>query len=154
MAGRDGCKDTTISVNGESYGLVILATGVALDPSRSPLIAQLRSKFPTSFVGAFPELNSSLRWSKDEDIFVVGCNAGLQLGPGALNLMGAMRGGRLIAEELHELMWADVRVHRTKLQSNLFTMLEASGSSSSDVDGSDDESEGDETCATEDQTQS
>ena len=36
----------------------------------------------------------------------MGYNAMLELGPGGGNLMGAMRGARIIANELHSLMWA------------------------------------------------
>ena len=115
--------DGALIVDGESFGLVVLATGASVDPSSTPLIQQIRSRIPANFVGGFPKLDASLRWSEDEDIFVVGCNAGLELGPGALNLMGAMRSARLVAEELHDFMWKGTQAHRTQLKANLFSIL-------------------------------
>lgn len=138
--GRDDASNTDhtlLIVDDEVFGLVILATGVALDPSSSPIFKEIRKNFPATFVGGFPQLDESLRWSENEDIFVVGCNAGLQLGPGALNLMGAMRSGILVAEELHDLMWKDTRAHKSQLESNLYGMLEIDSCSSSESDDDD-----------------
>lgn len=131
-------RQEALDVDGERFALVILATGVTLDPASTPLFENVRVDFPASFVGGFPELDQSLRWSDAENIFVVGCNAGLQLGPGALNLMGAMRSGQLVAEELHELMWKDTRKHQAKLEYNVFSML-AVDDCFSETDESEDE---------------
>eukprot|EP00038_Savillea_parva_P008812 m.179337 g.179337 ORF g.179337 m.179337 type:complete len:495 (+) comp14739_c0_seq1:422-1906(+) len=140
LAAADGGDGVSaVTVDGETFGLVILATGVTLDPSSTSLYRNICNEFPASFVGGFPELDDSLRWSPDEDIFVVGCNAGLQLGPGALNLMGSMRSGQIVAEELHDLIWKDTRVHRTKLEANLFSMLCVDGDTTSESENEDEE---------------
>mmetsp|Transcript_3408 Transcript_3408/g.10484 ORF Transcript_3408/g.10484 Transcript_3408/m.10484 type:complete len:544 (-) Transcript_3408:62-1693(-) len=137
--GTDG-----VVVNGKRFELVILATGIALNPASTPLYEQVRDMFPTPFMGGFPELDDSLRWSEEEDIFVVGCNAGLQLGPGALNLMGAMRSGQLVAESLHRRMWKDIRPHKNKLEHNIFSVLAMDDSDDSDDSDDPDDSDGDE----------
>ena len=36
---------------------------------------------------------------------MIGANAVLELGPGGGNLMGAMRGARVVSNELRDLMW-------------------------------------------------
>ena len=64
-------------------------------------------------------------------------------GPGALNLMGSMRSAQLVAESLHAHMWKDIRAHKGKLETNLFSLLAVddgdSSSSSEDEVGSEDE---------------
>ena len=139
-------EEKTIRVNDETFHLVILATGVSTAPMQVPIIKGLQERFPTSLVnGVFPELDSSLRWSPDEDIFLVGGNAALQLGPGAVNLMGAMRGAKLVAEALHGLMWERATVasgRRKKLETNLFSLLAGSDEEDSEED-SEEESESD-----------
>ena len=56
-------------------------------------------------VDGLPRVDSRLRWVPNEDPFVLGANAVLELGPRGGNLMGAMRGARIVANELHGLMW-------------------------------------------------
>ena len=56
-------------------------------------------------VGGLPRVDSRLRWHPQEDLFVLGANAVLELGPGGGNLMGAMRGARVVSNELRDLMW-------------------------------------------------
>ena len=82
-----------------------------------------------------------------EDLFVVGANAVLELGPGALNLMGAMRGGRIVAEGLRDLMWNKMNDFKNRnneaasaaITGNQFSLLNSSDESSDDSsDDSDD----------------
>ena len=56
-------------------------------------------------VEGLPRVDSRLRWVPHEDVFVLGANAVLELGPGGGNLMGAMRGARVVSNELYGLMW-------------------------------------------------
>jgi len=74
-------------------------------PLSKPLFADLNEHVPARFIGALPVLTPSLRWVDDEKIYVVGSAAGLEIGPGALNLMGAQRAGQLVADDLQELMY-------------------------------------------------
>ena len=62
-------------------------------------------------VEGLPHVDSSLRWVQGEDLFVLGANAALELGPGGANLIGAMRGARVVSNELHGLMRKETDVH-------------------------------------------
>ena len=91
--GIDGSKlevgtDGTVAVGGARFALVILATGTTLAPLSNPLFANLHAKIPARFIGTLPVLTPSLRWVETEKIFVVGAPGALEIGPGALNLMG------------------------------------------------------------------
>jgi hypothetical protein len=81
-----------------------LATGVAPGPSCTPLYQSVEELFGAPTVGGLPRVDGHLRWVAGEDLFVLGANAALELGPGGGNLMGAMRGGRVVSNELHSLM--------------------------------------------------
>ena len=80
-----------IRVNDEEFGMVILATGVTTDPLSNSLYRSVHEHFGAPTVDGLPHVSSSLRWVEGEDLFVVGANAVLELGPGGGNLMGAMR---------------------------------------------------------------
>ena len=94
-----------VVVNGETFGLVVLATGVVTATDCSPLYASVGALLEAPTVDGLPHVDSSLRWAPEEDVFVVGANAALELGPGAANLIGAMRGARVVANELFRRMW-------------------------------------------------
>ena len=98
--GRDG----VIVVNGDSFAMVILATGVVTGPSCSPIFQSVKELFDAPVVGGLPRVDSRLRWAPGEDLFVLGANAVLELGPGGGNLMGSMRGARVVSNELRSLM--------------------------------------------------
>ncbi len=86
----------------------------------------------------FPLLDDGLSWDGDM-LFVVGANAVLELGPGALNLMGAMRGAKIVAEALRDVMWSSTRREAPSevvTVINQFSLL--GGSDDSDGDDSDD----------------
>ncbi|KAL3904149.1 MAG: hypothetical protein SGPRY_011399, partial [Prymnesium sp.] len=114
-----------VFVNGEPFERVILATGAALSLSHSPLYTRIQSNFNASTVNGLPHLDDSLRWVADEDLFVVGANSVLTLGPGARNLMGAMRGAKLVSQELHSLMWTHTKndSHTRRVLANPFSVL-------------------------------
>ena len=96
-----------VLVNGETFAMVILATGVVTAPSigeNSPLFQSIKELLKAPTVDGLPRVDSRLRWVPHEDVFVLGANAVLELGPGGGNLMGAMRGARVVSYELHSLM--------------------------------------------------
>lgn len=118
----DGGK---VHAHGE-FGHVILATGVTTEPLHSPLYQQVQTEFGARTVDGFPCVDDGLRWVPDEELFIMGANAVLQLGPGALNLMGAMRGAKNIAAELHHLMWSTepgCRALGANLAANMYSAL-------------------------------
>ena len=93
-----------VVVNGERFAMVVLATGVKTAQSYSPIYQSVKELLRAPTVDGLPHVNNFLRWVPDEDLFVLGANAVLELGPGAGNLMGAMRGARVIYNELQRLM--------------------------------------------------
>ena len=96
-----------VVINGEPFSMVILATGVVTAPSigdSSPLYHSVKELLKAPTVHGLPSIDSRLRWVPGEDVFVLGANAILELGPGGGNLMGAMRGARVVANELHGLL--------------------------------------------------
>ena len=96
-----------VVVNGETFSMVILATGVVTAPScgdSSPLYQSVKELLKAPTVDGLPRVGSDLRWVPHEEIFVLGANAVLELGPGGGNLMGAMRGARVVSNELHGLL--------------------------------------------------
>mmetsp|Transcript_39904 Transcript_39904/g.85156 ORF Transcript_39904/g.85156 Transcript_39904/m.85156 type:complete len:527 (-) Transcript_39904:218-1798(-) len=103
-----------VLVNGSAFDQVILATGTSVEPMLSPLFERAQAVFDAPTFESLPKLDASLRWIDGEDLFVVGGNAMLELGPGALNLMGAMQGAKAVAQELYGLIWK--RVEKTELQ--------------------------------------
>jgi hypothetical protein len=96
-----------VVIKGETFEMVILATGVVTAPScgdSSPLYHSVKELLKAPTVDGLPRVDSRLRWVPHEDVFVLGANAVLELGPGGGNLMGAMRGARVIANVLHGLV--------------------------------------------------
>lgn len=131
-------------IDGEPFAMAILATGVATSPDASPLFQHTAKAFGAPTVDGLPHVDSELRWAEDEDIFVMGANAGLELGPGGGNLMGAMRGAKAVSDALHGLMWerADGRPARS-IVSNQYDALRLGDEDDGDEED-DDESEGEE----------
>eukprot|EP00040_Diaphanoeca_grandis_P003507 m.25086 g.25086 ORF g.25086 m.25086 type:complete len:544 (-) comp14873_c1_seq1:8-1639(-) len=154
-------------VGNETFSLVILATGIKLSPQTNPLLSRVNQKFPGKFVGALPVLNESLRWNSEHRIYSVGASSALEVGPGALNLMGAQRAGQLVAEDLQHLMYespsekvnqksTDTKSKkksaqaRTGMRNNAFAFLaiDSDGSSSSEEEADADSSSSDKDTTT------
>ena len=133
-------------VNGQPFGMVILATGVSSAPLAAPLYRSVQQQFGAPVVDGLPRVDEFLRWVADEDLFVLGANAVLELGPGGGNLMGAMRGAKVVANELHALMWQQsekakkAKIKTRRIYSNQFAALMGDGSEAESGDGSEAES--------------
>ncbi len=97
--------DGKVRVDDEIFDQVILATGMSAAPGQTELYKQIEAELGVRMVDRYPLLDDKLSWMDGEDLYVVGANAVLELGPGALNLMGAMRGAKIVAESLRDLMW-------------------------------------------------
>ena len=140
-----------VTVNGEDFNSVVLATGVVTAPSCSPLYRSVEDLFDAPTVDGLPNVDTDLRWAPEEDVFVLGANAGLQLGPGGGNLMGAMRGAKLISNELHSLMWKEAEDDKSKSKkvgsarhsifANQYAMLEIGDGDEEESDGESSEEE-------------
>ena len=144
-----GCSDVSVHdgkvhVDGEVYDHVILATGASAATGLNPLYAQVADEFALPLVDSLPELDDELRWSQDgRNLHVVGANAVLELGPGALNLMGAQRGAKIVAGALRDLMWTGGKAASAEgvAAHNKFSLL---GLDSDDDDSDDDEDSDDD----------
>ena len=138
-------REGKVYVDGEVFDHVILATGSSSAPGLTPLYKQVEVEFGLRTVDNYPLLDDGLSWMPNgEDLFVVGANAVLELGPGALNLMGAMRGGRIVAEGLRDLMWSTThrKAASAAVTANQFSLLGLDGSDDSDDSDESDGSDG------------
>jgi len=133
-----------VHVNGEAFDHVILATGATASPMDSPLYQQVAKEFGGQTSNGFPRIDEALRWVEEEDLFVVGANALLELGPGALNLMGAMRGAKIVSEQLRDVMWASTRAGSTSVMGAIATNLFGTLDIDEGGDASDQDEEGEE----------
>lgn len=86
---------------------IVFATGIQSDIQTIPFLQTLQQQHPIDYVGGLPCLTDDLMWSDDVPLFVTGRLAGLRLGPGAPNLVGARIGAERIAwnveDELEKL---------------------------------------------------
>ncbi|KAJ3086310.1 hypothetical protein HK102_013307 [Quaeritorhiza haematococci] len=86
----------------EEVEKVWLATGSTVDVRKEPVFKGLLEKVPVPVVGGLPVVNPDLRWARGCEVYLMGAYAALQLGPMALNLMGAKMGSERIAEAILE----------------------------------------------------
>ena len=117
-------EEERVHVDGEAFDHLILATGYSNAPAQSPLFQQVIKELELQTLNEFPILDESLSWKGD--LYVLGASASLELGPGALNLMGAMRGARIVAEALRDLMWSSPKrqVLSSVVSSNSYSVLD------------------------------
>ncbi|THU81382.1 hypothetical protein K435DRAFT_735478 [Dendrothele bispora CBS 962.96] len=87
----------------EQVDYVVAATGSRFAIKELPFLQNLHKSHPIETLEGFPVLTEDLQWRKDVPLFVMGGYAGLQLGPGGLNLIGAKDGSERIANALEDL---------------------------------------------------
>ena len=93
--------------------MIWLATGFAINVSNYPCLHDLQSVLPIETVHGLPVLNPDLSWGTDDQntpeswktqarkrLWIMGALAGLELGPDALNLMGARQGAVRVAQAI------------------------------------------------------
>ncbi|KAI4613279.1 hypothetical protein J4E83_007692 [Alternaria metachromatica] len=80
-----------------SIDYMVFATGIQSDIRTIPYLQNIQQEYPIKYVGGLPCLNEDLMWDDDVPLFVTGRLAGLRLGPGAPNLVGARVGAERIA---------------------------------------------------------
>ena len=155
----DGKDGRVVHVDGEAFDHVILATGFSTAPGRTPLYQQVEAEFALQTVktpcgtSRFPLLDENLSWAEGADLYVVGANAVLELGPGALNLMGAMRGAKIVAEALRDVMWSSEHNRDAEMATNQFSKLNLGGAvleAHRGCDDSGDDSDDDRRCCRDD----
>lgn len=105
----------------EDFDMIWMATGADNDIELYKPLQRLLRDLPIDTTGGLPVLNSDLTWKRsssiDEDseaswkgilrrrLHVLGCLAGLELGPDALNLIGARHGSVRVAKALRLAMY-------------------------------------------------
>jgi hypothetical protein len=83
---------------------IIFATGIQSNIHSIPFLQTLHQQHPIECVGGLPCLNDDLMWSDDVPLFVTGRLAGLRLGPGAPNLVGARVGAERIVWNVENVL--------------------------------------------------
>lgn len=87
-----------------SIDYIVFATGIQSNAQTIPLLQSMHEKYPIEHVGGLPCLNDDLMWADEVPLFVTGRLAGLRLGPGAPNLVGARVGAERIAWNIDDEM--------------------------------------------------
>lgn len=83
---------------------IVFATGIQTNTESIPLLQSMHRDYPIEHVGGLPCLNDDLMWADDVPLFVTGRLAGLRLGPGAPNLVGARVGAERIAWNVEDVL--------------------------------------------------
>lgn len=83
---------------------IIFATGIQSDAQNIPFLKNVHRYHPIKHIGGLPCLTDDLMWSDDLPLFVTGRFAGLRLGPGAPNLVGARVGAERIAWNVQDVL--------------------------------------------------
>ncbi|KAF2001262.1 FAD/NAD(P)-binding domain-containing protein [Amniculicola lignicola CBS 123094] len=92
------------SVSFPEMDYIVFATGVQSDIRTLPFLQKFQKEHPIDCVGSLPCLNDDLMWNDDVPLFVTGRLAGLRLGPGAPNLVGARVGAERIAWNISDIL--------------------------------------------------
>lgn len=87
-----------------SIDYIVFATGIQSNIKSIPSLQTIQHKYPIDCVGGLPCLNDDLMWSDEVPLFVTGRLAGLRLGPGAPNLVGARVGAERIAWNVEDVL--------------------------------------------------
>lgn len=83
---------------------IVFATGIQSDIRTIPYLQAFQQKYPIESVGGMPCLTDDLMWRDDVPLFMTGRFAGLRLGPGAPNLVGARIGAERIAWNVDDVL--------------------------------------------------
>lgn len=83
---------------------IVFATGIQSNIHTIPFLQTLQQQHPVETIGGLPCLNDDLMWNDEVPLFVTGRLAGLRLGPGAPNLVGARIGAERIAWNVEDVL--------------------------------------------------
>jgi hypothetical protein len=87
-----------------SMDYIVFATGIQSNVETIPFLQSMQKQHPIETIGGLPCLNDDLMWNDDVPLFVTGRLAGLRLGPGAPNLVGARIGAERIAWNVEDVL--------------------------------------------------
>ena len=119
-----------------SFDRVILATGVAPDCTANPFVKKVLEQFPAKIHGGFPDITQDLRWSEDDEIFVIGAMSALQVGPDAGNLMGMRRAAYVISDKLNVRRWLRRTILANQYDAFMWSDSESDSQSETEDEGS------------------
>lgn len=107
----------------DTFDMIWLATGGDNDIALYPVLSRLLEVLPVPVVSGLPVLGSDLSWKSQTNenepmwkgemrrrLYVMGVLAGLELGPDALNLIGARHGAVRVAQAIRKDM------HKSRMQ--------------------------------------
>jgi hypothetical protein len=83
---------------------IVFATGVQTDIKSIPFLRTVQEQHPVTCIGGLPCINNDLMWDDNVPLFITGRLAGLRLGPGAPNLIGARIGAERIAWNVDDIL--------------------------------------------------
>jgi hypothetical protein len=83
---------------------MVFATGIQSNIETIPYLQTIQQQHPVETIGGLPCLNDDLMWNDEVPLFVTGRLAGLRLGPGAPNLVGARIGAERIAWNVEDVL--------------------------------------------------
>jgi hypothetical protein len=83
---------------------IVFATGIQSNIETIPFLQTMQKQHPIETIGGLPCLNDDLMWNDDVPLFVTGRLAGLRLGPGAPNLVGARIGAERITWNVEDVL--------------------------------------------------
>lgn len=99
---NDGVKVCFDDGSAITVTYVVLGTGFSIDSLKIPLLKTIAARFELPVQEGFPVLTDDLVWRENEKITVVGALAAGALGPCAMNLVGARKGGAMFATLYHQ----------------------------------------------------
>jgi hypothetical protein len=98
------CETSSPDLSLPPIDYIVFATGIQSDIRTIPFLQTIQQQHPIEYVGGLPCLNEDLMWNDDVPLFVTGRLAGLRLGPGAPNLVGARVGAERIAWNVDDVL--------------------------------------------------
>lgn len=101
---RWSCLTTRPGLELPSMDYIVFATGVQSNITDIPFLQGIQKKYPIEVIGGLPCLNGDLMWCDNIPLFITGRLAGLRLGPGAPNLVGARVGAERIAWNVEDVL--------------------------------------------------
>ncbi|KAI1491557.1 FAD binding domain-containing protein [Biscogniauxia mediterranea] len=85
---------------------IYFATGVQGNFEELPFLRSMCTDYPVPNCGGMPCITENMAWRDDVPLFVSGRLGGLQIGPGAPNLIGARLGAERIAWSIQDFLGA------------------------------------------------
>lgn len=96
---------------------ITYATGVVPRLENVPCLKQFAEEHPVEAIDGLARITNDLMWNAEVPLFLTGGLAGLRLGPGAANLVGARQGAERVAWKIDELLGTGPSTEETRRKS-------------------------------------